>query len=741
MRSPQRPDDRAPAQFAPAATGRLTLRGVLRLLYRRKWFLLLPIAVALAGTEAVLTQLTPEYNATAVVIVEPGPTRLDVAPIAPGGPPEPSSRVVSDADLMQSPGVLGQTVDKLGLADDPDFGAAPPTLVARWWKLGRDWVRAKVGDIPGLPEDAVASPRARAIGMLADQVSAVARPPSTLIAINVRSADRAKAERIANVIADIYLAEKVRTRSEAARRTVDFFDAKLAPLKADYEGAEKALADFRARTGITGDGRTTVAQTLSELSTQLNQARLQTAERESRLKALQRAQSTPSARAGLTEIISNPVITGLQLQEAEVARRVTDLTQRYGDNYPRVPEAKTELGQVQARIASEIAKIAVSMQGDLDAARAKEAQLKEQVDRLEQQASDQGQAADEVRRLQARVDSTKTAYREMLKRAEELQERLATGQAEVRILSAAATSAVPVYPRYARSLYIAALAGLLFGLAWIGIVERLDNGIRSTEDVERLLGAPLVGMIPRLRAADLKASPIQLVLKKPMAVYAESLRLAHTAVTVATPSRAPRVVMVTSSIPGEGKSTFACSLAALVARSNPAKRVLLIDCDLRRSAVAQILGAPKDAGTLDQYLEKGRPLGEVLSRHAGSGLFYIAAKSDTANSAELLGSSAMAQLIEAFRDKFDLIILDTPPVMAVSDPRIVAQLVDFAVFVVRWEKTARDIAATAFKLLAEVAPHAGVVLSQVNLKRHAKYGYSDYAASYSKYSKYYVKRK
>ncbi len=736
---PREPDDGTSARL-PGAGERTAIRRLLRLINRRKWFLAGPALLAAVAAAAIVTQLVPEYGATAIVIVEANQARADGA--ASGALPESSGRVVSEVDYLQSASLLGQVVDRLDLAHDPEFGLAPPGTVGLAWV----WVRSHAQELLGHdvakieppPVDDVSS-RARALTLLTDAMSVSTRPPSALIAITVRSRDKSKAQRIADGITELYLKDKAKAREVAIKRGADLFDARLAALKKDSDDAERELADYRAKAGLPeGDGKTTAAQTLSELNSQLNQARMQTAERESRLKALERAQQTPNSSAGVAEVLANPVISALQLQEAEIARRVSDLNQRYGDKYPKLPEARAELAQARGRIAAEVAKIAVSMQGDVDAARAKEAQLKEQVDQFEKQVGGQRRADGELRRLQREADIKRQAYGEILKREGEMRDRLEGGVPEVRALSAATISNEPLFPRYARTIYLAGIGGLLLGILWVVVLERLDSGFRSTDQIESMLGVPLVGMIPLLPSSTVRSSPVRWVIDKPMSIYSEALRLTHTAVTVASGKNKAKVVMITSSVPGEGKSTFACSFATMVARSNPKKRILLIDCDLRRSAVANLLGVKKAGGTIDQYLAGKVPLDRVFGRVEDSGLYYIAAQSNTPNSAELLASPDMKAFVGALSEQFDLVILDTPPIMAVSDPRLIAKLADYIVFLVRWEQTDREVALTAVKLVREVSENVGVVLSQVDLKRHAKYGFSDYAASYSKYRNYYV---
>lgn len=730
--------DTAVSDLFAVSKERFDLKRWLRLAWRRKWLLIIPIVVAVAGAAGVMTQLAPEYGATALVILEGGTAKPE--PAVPGSPPveSTSGRIISEADLLQSANLLGQVADKMGLAQDPEFGAAAESWLGRVW----NWGRQTLHDLVGWPETPVGiaiPPRAKALATLTDAVSVVTRAPSTLIVVTVKSVDRAKAERIANAITSTYVVEKAQAKAEALRRVSEFFESRITGLKNDSEAADLALAEFRAKAGISApDGRTTAAQALTELNSQLSLARTQTAEKESRLKALQRARATPSARAGVAEILNNPVISSMQLQEAEVARRVADLTQRYGDRYPRVGETKAELAQIQGRIAAEIERIAVSMEGDLDAARAKEAQIKEQVDRLEQTTTSQGQTTDEYRRLQLQADSARNAYRDLLRRSNEQQERISLGTPEARILAAAASSDVPVFPRYWRTIYMSALFGLLAGVVWIYVAERLDAGFRSAEQVEEITGRPVIGMIPLVgHAIGRKATPVKVVTSKPMSVYSEALRATSTAIALRTKDPKPKVLMVTSSVPGEGKSTFACSLASLMARSNPQKKIVLVDCDFRRASVGELLGASTVGGTIDQYLMGKSRLDQLFGREKSSGLYYVLSRTDTANSAELLASSGMRTFVEALAGQFDQVVLDTPPLMAVSDPRIVAQLSDYVIFLVRWGETEQGLALNALKLLEDSKAEVGVVLSQVDLKRHKQYGYHDYGGYYSKYHDYY----
>jgi polysaccharide biosynthesis transport protein len=737
------PADSAPvsSQLGPIA-GRIDVRELVRMLNRRKWQLIGITALVCAVTGLILSQLTPEYRATALVMLDSRKAKVTNTADVLTGMAIDIPAIQTEIEVLRSANLLGRVVDKLNLAQDPEYGAARPSALG---SIIRD-IRGRVdswinSDRPTgnsrLGED---GPRLRAIAALQRNLSIASRGRSYVISISIDSADPAKAKRIIDTVTDFYLVDQLQAKLDANKRATDFFNDRLEELRRAVETAERAAASFRERSGLTiGKDSTIASQSLSELNSQLVQARAQRADRESRLIALQQASRSPATLGGITEVLANPLISQLRAQEAEVARRVGDLNQRYGDNHPRMLQTRAEQGQIQGRIATEVAKIMSSLQGDVEAARSKEVELQAQVTALETKAGGLGQNEVELRQLEREAQSTRAVYEDFLKRFKELREQQDIQQADSRVLSPANVPLAPVYPRYALTLMLALVGGLLLGGAMIGIIERLDGGFRTGEQIERYTGRALVGMIPALsKFATGRLSPARFAIEKPSSAYSESLRSALTAVMLGSIDRKPKVIMITSSLPGEGKSTFVCSLGGLIARSNPDKRVVVVDCDLRRSSVLASLEVSGTGGTVDEYLSGTKTIEEIIGRDEQSGLYYIPARPHTPNSAEILDSKAMQNFVQALSEQFDYVFLDTPPLMAVTDARVAAKLADYIVFLVRWEQTARELVVNALKLMRDLDKNVGIVLSQVNVRRHAKYGYGDYGSYYAKYRNYYT---
>jgi len=210
-----------------------------------------------------------------------------------------------------------------------------------------------------------------------------------------------------------------------------------------------------------------------------------------------------------------------------------------------------------------------------------------------------------------------------------------------------------------------------------------------------------------------------------------------TAISLSNLDRPARVIAITSATPGEGKTTFASALGGLLTKMNTSRRVLLVDLDLRQAKLAQALGLKDRGGTIDEYLMGTKTLDECIRRHDISGVDYICARADTPNAPEILESHAMKAALATFADRYDLVLLDSPPVMAVSDARIISQLADYTIFIVQWAKTPRDVVTSAMSALLAVTDRVGIVINKVNLAKHALYEYGDYGDYYSRYNAYY----
>ena len=275
------------------------------------------------------------------------------------------------------------------------------------------------------------------------------------------------------------------------------------------------------------------------------------------------------------------------------------------------------------------------------------------------------------------------------------------------------------------------------GLILVFILESLDKGFRSMDEIEGITGIPAVGLVPALSSLAMKGKePQQLILEKPNSAFAESVRALHASILLSNVDSPPKTVLLTSSLPSEGKTSLSLSLARLVARTGN-NRVVIIDCDLRRPLVHRHLGMDIGPG-LVQLLADEVSLEDALRRDEPSGAYVLTAGGTPANPTDIITSEHFAQLLTNLKSAFDLIVIDSSPVLAVSDSRILSRMADKTIFVVRWAETRREVVRLGLKQILEAGGDlAGVVLSMVNVRKHSRYGYGDSGYYYGRYRKYY----
>src|ERR1700730_14494588 len=530
------------------------VRAFLRMLNRRKWHLAGVTALVCAVAGLLLAQFTPEYRATALVLLDTRKARVTNTPDVVGGLTLDIPAMQTEIEVLRSVSLLGRVADKLRLDQDPEYGAKPistlglamregRSIYERWFGVDADKGRAQhdrdlqldARGLAGFDAQAIDnSRRARAIELLESTLRVATRGRSYVIAVSLDSAIPAKAKRIVESITDFYVVDQLHAKLEANKRATEFFNDRLAELKRKVEAAERAVEAYREKSGLTiGKDWTIASQSLSELNTQLIQARAVRADRESRLIALKQAARNPATLGAVTEVMANHTISLLRAQEADVDRRVADISKTFGDSHPSVLEVRSQQRQIKATIAAEVAKIISSVNGDAEAARAKEAELQQQVSQLEQQAGGLGQEEVQLRQLQLEAQSTRAIFEDYLKRFKELREQQDIQEPDARILSPSSVSQGAVYPRYGLTMFVAILVGLGLGVIAIGLLERLDDSLRSGEQIELLTGRPLVGMIPRLARRKLRQfTPARFAIENPTSAYAEALRSAFTAITL-----------------------------------------------------------------------------------------------------------------------------------------------------------------------------------------------------------------
>ncbi|MBS0546318.1 MAG: polysaccharide biosynthesis tyrosine autokinase [Proteobacteria bacterium] len=727
----------------------------LRLLNRRKALIVGSGLIAVVLMALVIAQATPMYKASSRIMLDTRTFKVVSTEAALSSVDTLNMGAIqSELEVIQSEFLIGRVVDRLGLASNPDFnGTRPPgfldTALAPVRELWHSGISSLLAPAPPPQQQAQPAKPARvedsdpgrraAIGAVAGHLSVTLLGRTFVILVTVESTDGTMSARIANAIAEVYLADQVDNKNEANRRATEWLEERLAELRRNLQVAEESVATYRRDKGLAGSPEGSVsAQTLTDLNGKYIAAKTRRIEKESRLVALSKASLNPNEIANISEVASNPTLNGLRTQESELMRKIAEMSTQFGPAYPKLAQAQAELANLRQRFLQATQSITLAIRAELDAAKSEEEELKTQVDRASVLSGATSQYEAELKQLEREAQSNRALYESFLNRFKELREQQDIQRPDARILAYAWPSGSPSSPQYKTGLFAAFLVGCLLGMAGAIAAEKLDRVFRSASQVEKATGVAVLGMVPLVRnTIGQRASIVGQILDKTTSSAAEAMRAVFTAISLSNLDRPARVIAVTSSTPGEGKTTFAAALGGLLTKMNASRRVLLVDLDLRQAKLAVALGLNDRGGTIDEYLMGTKTIEQCIQRQAMSGVDYICASPNTPNAPEILESHAMKAALATFSERYDLVILDSPPVMAVSDARIISQLADYTIFIVHWARTPRDVVKTAVAALLNVTDRVGIVINKVNLAKHALYEYGDYGDYYSRYHGYY----
>lgn len=720
--------------------GAFSLEELLRTLRRRIWLIAAIMAAGVLLTAAVAIMLPSRYTAVAKVLVaDKSPEGPDLAAAARGLPPDVAF-MSSQVQVVASRNLAATVIDKLGLESDPEFNAElrPKSFFQRMIDvLPVDRVRQALGLPPSVldPELTKRLQREQVIDTFLDNLFTEVVEASRVIDIWFTSEDREKAARIANAIADGYIDQHLENQYQTIRRTMAWLNDRVTALRLEVKNAETAVEKFRAERGLLRGTRGEMLneQQISELSSQLVLARSQRAESEARL-----AQVRGLARSGgvgsIAEVVNSPLISTLIAQETEVKRKIAQYSQEYGDRHPLPITAKAELQDLQAKIGVEVNRVVQSLQNEVVVSAAREQSLQRGLDQFGTQVSKSNKDEVALRALERDAEAARGTLDNFMQQSHQLnaQDTLRAQQADVTLISNAPIPLDASFPKRKLMVLLAIIVFGLIGVVTALIVDQFDAGFRSSEQVEKNLGVPVLGLVPALKGIGRKGRvPGRYVLQQPTSAFAEAVRRVHAKLLQ---DRSVRTVQVTSAEPSEGKTTISLNLAHISARLGG--RTLLIDTDFRRSEVADILRLRPSPGLVD--LLTGRASFSDVVQVDGGGADVIVAGGFESQTSEMLILRDLPTLLKEVRDRYDLIIIDAPPVISLVDAAVVAGQVDRTLLVVKWAGTRRSVVGHALREIGDVGGTlGGIILTKVDVRRHALYAFGDSGQYYGRYKKYY----
>jgi capsular exopolysaccharide synthesis family protein len=729
---------------APVDIG-LTLRLIVAAL-RRRWQVLAAaiLSITLLAT-LVVFQLTPTYSATSSVAINTQKTQIvDVEQVVGGMTPDLAG-METQAAILRSPILIGKLIDKLKLDLDPEFSAparaqleaAKPSFdllkPASWFSSSEPQVSLVVSR-PVLSAAAAAIERSKLIRAVSAAIQIKIQPRSYVLTITATSTSPAKAAMLANAMAEGFISDQIETKYEATRRAGEWLEVRVAELKSAAVAADQAASSYRAAAGLVGGsgGGTVDSQQLSEINSALIMARVARAEKSAQLGQIRRLTESGAGLESSSGTLESPLIQNLRQQEAEVLRKLSELKTTYAPQHPKIVNANAELRDLREKIGVEVRKIGQATANELAVASARESALAGSLAAARGRTGASGLAEVRLRELERQADAAKTLYENFLNRYKETREQVGIQTPDARVVATANVPLSASYPNKKGAVIGAFFVSLLVGLGGVFLLERLENSIRHPDVLERVTGIPLLSLVPYEKVTE--GIPEDVILDTPLSQAAESLRTLRNALSLVDVDSPPKVIMVTSSLPGEGKTFISSSFAR--SALDGYGRVLLIDADLRRPRVHKVFGLENTQG-LAEVVSGSARMEDVVRRDPRSRVDILTAGRRTPSPMDLLRSQSMADFVQRMRASYDMIVIDTPPFSPLADAQIVAKLVDKIVLAVRWGQTPIPVLRNVVTQMNRLeVPCAGTVLTQVDMQRYASYNYGNYGYYYYRYGSY-----
>lgn len=553
---------------------------------------------------------------------------------------------------------------------------------------------------------------------------------SRVIDVEFKSKDPVKAAKVVNELMIKYLENQVQYQTRGMQKASERLEKIVAELKDEVFKAEKAVQDYRSKSRlIETKGTSVTAQQLAELNSRLVQARAEEAAAAARLLQVSRLLKVPGSMAAAPDVLSSPIILSLKNRETDLRREMSDLGTRYGAKHPKMIKIQAELRDMRSRMTGEINKVVEGLSNEVAVARAKLAALKGGLGKLENEAIDMNQQEIKLRELEREAASKRELHQTFLIRFRETSAQQEMIEPVARIVSYAEPPRSPSFPKKTKTLAIATIISGLIAVAVALMLEALRRNFETAEEVEKITGYRCLGMLPRTqKPMKLLDGQERLRLLNPYSRLNQAIQNIRSTLYLENESRYPKTMLITSALPREGKTTFAGWYASFCASLG--QKVILIDSDFERPKVHQMLQVPNEMGLANIFADD-LDLKSVIRTDSVSGISFITAGTTQVRGSQLIDSTKMQEILDTLSWDYDLIIIDSAPVLALTDAHIIAKLVDSTVFVLQWCRTRHDMAIAATRRLKsiDVTSIGGFVLSQVSPSRSAGLiGYAPYSA-------------
>ena len=706
------------------------VREYVRVLIKRKWTVVACLVGIFVLVAIASLRQTPIYEAVGRIAVNKADSNLisfkDSMPVVDYYDP---SDLDTEVRILQSDLLALQVIRQLNL--DKRSDRKQPNLVAD-------------------PLQADSARTTELLGGFKGNLKVSLIPNTRIIEIHYRSTDPALAANAVNTLASTYVEQNFKTKFESTMQASDWLSKQLVDLQMKVETSQEKLVRYQKEHEILGidEKQNIITAKLDELNKEMTSAESDRMQKESVYRLTQSTDSNSVASAITFEsgqITSGSLLDKLRSQDVDLKIQIAELSTQFGPSYPKVAQLNNQLKEVDRQIISETQKAVDKLRGQYMTAVQRESMLRDALEKQKQEANKLNESAIEYSLLKRDLESNRTLYEGLLEKLKEAGVTAGLRSNNFRIVDAARTPAAPIEPNIPRNLAFALVLGITTGVGLAFLLESMDNTVRTTEQAQLISALPSLGMIPlgskssnngtglkRLALASSNEAVELVTQSRPQSQMAESYRALRTSLLLSSLGAPPRVIMVTSARPQEGKTTTSINSAIVLAQKGV--RVLLVDADLRRPSIHKTLGMGPRSG-LSNVLTGSATLEQTITPSTIlPNLFVLPAGTPPPNPAELLASSNMRDVLAELREQYDHIVIDTPPTLSVTDAVVLSQRMDAIILVIRSGHTTKQALRRARDILMQVNAHVtGVLLNAVDLTSPDYYYYYEYQGKYSHY--------
>ncbi len=724
----------APLPYRPSSAPPIDLYKLFAIV-RRQWRIAaLSVAVFLLLGIVYLLLAAPKYSATTDILIDQDNSRILYQGSALERTVEDEARILSQVEVLTSDKVGLAVVDKLKLDQDPNFMSAPAGPL--------QMVRAVIRGVTSLfstssPDTASEEELRRRAALQNIQRNLIVERLNRSYVLNIRFSwsDPVLAARVAKGVAEAYLADQLNAKYEATRLAGGWAQQRMKDLQQEALKSDLAVQKFRADHGlIAASGKLVSEQQLSELNSQLIVARTETAAAEAKYQRLQSIIDSGQPDAIVAGTLDSAIVNDLRSKYLEASRLASEIAEKAGPEHIQVKRLRNSMEEYRKLIFDELGRIAKSYSSEYQVAKSREDALRNIVTDATGVSADANETLVQLRELEREAETYKDLYQKFLQRYQESLQQESFPVTEARIISEAAVPQETSGPKKSLVLALCTMLGLAFGTGLGALQEFRDRFFRTGEQVAEETSMPFLGMVPLIEDGR---SVTSYAVDHPLSLFAETLRSAKISADLSLGREKPKVIGITSVLPGEGKSTVAINFARLLASQKA--RTLLIDADLRNPSLTRTVASHAKAGLAEFVIDKV-PLQDLLLFEERTRLAMLPAvlRRDVPLTSELLASAEMLGLLEEARGAFDYIILDLPPLAPVVDVRAITPQVDGFACVVEWGKTPRSVVQSKLEADPPLAKKClGIMLNKVDLDRMKLYGSEGATYGDPRYSAYF----